>query len=69
MLVLTRHIGEEIVIAGNIRVVVVKIIGKKVRLGFQAPAGIPVVRRELFDRDAAAVAKAAQTQLASVSPS
>jgi len=40
MLVLTRRIGETIVIAGNIRVMVVAIKGGKVPLGITAPAGI-----------------------------
>ena len=50
MLVLTRERDEEIVIGGNIRVVVVEIRGDKVRLGIEAPAEIPVHRREVQDR-------------------
>jgi carbon storage regulator len=48
MLVLSRRIGEEIVIAGNIRVTVVGIKGRITRLGFTAPASVHVVRRELL---------------------
>lgn len=48
MLVLTRRIGEEIVIAGNIRVMVVAVIGQKVRLGITAPSSVPVARLELL---------------------
>jgi carbon storage regulator len=47
MLVLTRRISEEIVIAGNIRVMVVAIKGQRVRLGITAPRAVPVVRLEL----------------------
>ena len=48
MLVLSRRIGEEIVIAGNIRVTVVEVKGRITRLGFTAPASVSVVRRELL---------------------
>jgi carbon storage regulator len=48
MLVLTRRAGEEIVIAGNIRVMVVAVNGQKVRLGITAPPAVPVARRELL---------------------
>jgi len=52
MLVLTRRIGEEIVIADNTRVVVLAIHGQKVRLGINAPPSVAVLRRELVKEDA-----------------
>jgi carbon storage regulator len=48
MLVLSRRIGEEIVIAGNILVTVVAIKGQRIRLGITAPPSVPVTRRELL---------------------
>jgi carbon storage regulator len=48
MLALTRRIGEEIVIAANIRVTVVAINGQKIRLGITAPPSVPVARLELL---------------------
>jgi carbon storage regulator len=48
MLVLTRRIGDEIVIAGNIRVTVVAVNGSRVRLGFTAPDSVTVTRGELL---------------------
>jgi carbon storage regulator len=48
MLVLTRRIGEEIVIAGDIHVKVVSVNGQRVRLGITAPSSIPVTRLELL---------------------
>ena len=48
MLVLTRRIGEEIVIADNIRVTVTAVDGQRVRLGITAPPSISVVRLELL---------------------
>ena len=52
MLVLTRSVGEEIVINGNIRVKVVLVKGDKVRLGITAPASVPVDRQEVHERRA-----------------
>jgi carbon storage regulator len=48
MLVLSRRIGEKIVIAGNIHLTVVAVKGKRVRLGVTAPASVPVARLELL---------------------
>ena len=49
MLVLTRKIGEEIVVNGNISIVVVDVRGDKVRLGIEAPKEVPIHRREVVD--------------------
>lgn len=50
MLVLTRRIGETIVIDGNIRVTVVSVQGDRIRLGIAAPASVPVHRQEVHER-------------------
>ncbi|MBI3463792.1 MAG: carbon storage regulator [Planctomycetes bacterium] len=50
MLVLTRRVGEEIVIGGEIRVTVVALRGEKVRLGVTAPADVRVDRHEVHER-------------------
>lgn len=52
MLVLTRKVGEEIVIDGAIRVKVIAVQGNRVRLGFQAPPEIAISRAEADDLDA-----------------
>ena len=52
MLVLTRALGEEIVIDGNIRVTVVAVKGDRVRLGIQAPETVRVDRQEVHARRA-----------------
>jgi carbon storage regulator len=49
-LVLTRRIGEEIVIADDIRVKVLAINGQKVRLGILAAPSICVDREEVHAR-------------------
>jgi carbon storage regulator CsrA len=48
MLVLTRRVGEEIIIGDNIRVSVLLLKGKTVRLGVTAPSSVPIVRQELL---------------------
>jgi carbon storage regulator len=50
MLVLTRTIGEQIVIDGNIVVTVVAIDGNKIRLGIQAPRSVRMDRAEIHQR-------------------
>ncbi len=52
MLVLTRRIGEEVVIGNNIRVRVVAVQGNKIRLGVVAPSSVAVDRREVHERRA-----------------
>ncbi len=50
MLVLTRRVGEEIVIANDIHVIVLSVKGKHTRLGITAPSSVPVTRMELLAR-------------------
>jgi carbon storage regulator len=47
MLVLSRKLGEEVVIGSQVRLKVVAICGNRVRLGITAPQDIPIHRGEL----------------------
>lgn len=49
MLVLNRKKNEQIIINDEITVTVVEIRGDKARLGVEAPASVPVHRREVWD--------------------
>jgi carbon storage regulator len=50
MLVLSRRVGEVIVIDGDIRITVVLVQGQKVRIGIEAPPHVPVDRQEVHER-------------------
>jgi carbon storage regulator len=50
MLVLTRKLGEKIVIDDNVVISILSIDGNKVRLGVQAPPSIRVDRAEVHQR-------------------
>ena len=58
MLVLSRKIGEKLVIGDNITVVVSRVAGNRVTLGIEAPNEVRIVRGELH-RDAEDAAPAA----------
>jgi carbon storage regulator len=47
MLVLSRKVGEKVVIGNCISVTVVEVKGNKVRLGFSAPEDVSILRSEL----------------------
>lgn len=47
MLVLSRKVGEKLVIDGNITVEVVRIQGNRITLGLVAPSDVKILRSEL----------------------
>ena len=50
MLVLSRKVGDRILIGDNITITVVKVGGGSVRVGIDAPPHMPVVRKELNEQ-------------------
>lgn len=50
MLVLSRRIGEKIVIGTDVVIIVVKVSGNRVKLGIEAPIERRVVRQEVITR-------------------
>jgi len=70
MLVLSRRLGETLIIGDNIKVTVLGISGNQVRLGIAAPETVSVHREEVYHRihgepkpiDPTPVAETAQQQ-------
>ncbi|MHB9075561.1 MAG: carbon storage regulator [Desulfobaccales bacterium] len=50
MLVLTRKIGESILVGDNIRIMVLKVRKRQVQLGIESPPDILVLREEIAQR-------------------
>jgi len=50
MLILTRRVGETLMIGDNVTVTVLGNKGNQVRLGVNAPRDVSVHREEIYDR-------------------
>ncbi len=50
MLILTRKIGEGIILGDDIRISIMEIRGKQIRIGIEAPANVVVLREEIYQR-------------------
>ena len=53
MLILTRKIGESIIIGDNVKVTVLGVEGRQIRVGIDAPKEVSVHREEIYDKIAA----------------
>jgi carbon storage regulator len=50
MLILTRKVGETLMVGSDVTVTVMAVHGNQVRLGVSAPKDVAVHREEIYDR-------------------
>jgi carbon storage regulator len=53
MLILTRRVGESVVIGDDVRVTIIAMTGTRIRAAIRAPRHVTVHRGEVYDRVAA----------------
>ena len=64
MLVLSRKVGERILLGEKIKITVVRVSGGGVRLGIEAPADVAVVREEVAQAEVSRSAESIDNSVA-----
>lgn len=62
MLILTRKIGESLLIGDNVEITVLSVRGNQVKLGVNAPKEISIHREEIYQRIKALASEDASAQ-------
>lgn len=50
MLILTRRIGEKLIVGGNVTLTVLGVKGNQIRVGIDAPPEVKVYREEIYNK-------------------
>ncbi len=50
MLLLTRKVGDGVIINDDIKLHIISVSGKTVRIGFEYPNNIKILRKEVYER-------------------
>ena len=50
MLILTRRVGEKLIIGEDVTVTMLGVKGNQIRIGIDAPRDVPVNREEVYQR-------------------
>ena len=50
MLILTRRVGEKLIIGDEISVTILGVKGNQVRIGVHAPSNVAIHREEIYER-------------------
>jgi len=50
MLILTRRVGETLIIGDDVRITLLGVKGNQIRVGIDAPKEVSVHREEIYDR-------------------
>ncbi|RMF93481.1 MAG: carbon storage regulator [Candidatus Schekmanbacteria bacterium] len=48
MLIITRRVGESIIVGDNIEINVLEIKGKQIKIGITAPEDVSIYRKEIY---------------------
>lgn len=62
MLILTRSVGQVIMIGDDVTITVLGVKGNQVRLGFNAPKSVAIHREEIYERIKMEGARQADTE-------
>ena len=50
MLILTRRVGERVMIGDNVAVAIISVKGTQIRIGIDAPKNVAIHRKEIYER-------------------
>jgi carbon storage regulator len=50
MLILTRRVGETVIVGNDVAVTIVSVKGNQIRIGISAPKNVSIHREEIYER-------------------